>query len=162
MGPISPVNTGQVSSASGLQPSQSTMPAADSGAGVARTGFSSSTALGSSQAVMNLQAAVTQLLQSAGGSVESDRLMRLLIIALILMSLLQQMEDDGGANKQQPLAQLGNGGGDRSQYVGIFTSSTTISIQQSTTTVIMGSGLDSGGAAGDAAQGTGARLDASA
>ena len=158
MGPILPVDAGSVQGTSSLQPSLSTT--SPSG-GAAPAGLNAFRAVGTSQAVTNLQMAVTQLLQSAGGAAETDKLLRLLIVALILMSLLEQMEKDDGASGQS-LAKLSNGGGDRSQFVGIYTSSTTISIQQSTTTVIMGSGFDSGGAAGDAAQDTGGRVDVSA
>ena len=158
MGPILPVDAGSVQGSSGLQPN---LPTVSISVGASPGSLDYSSAVGRSQAMTNLQTAVTQLLQSGGGAAETDKLLRLLIVALILMSLLEQMEKGGGAAGQS-LAKLGNGGGDRSQYVGIYTSSTTISIQQSTTSIVMGSGIDPSAAGGDAAQDTGGRLDASA
>ena len=161
MGPILPVDTGSVRGSSGILPGLTTTSSAAGTTMAASAGLNPSSTLSTSRAVTELQSAVTQLLQSAGGATQNDKLLRLLIVALILMSLLQQMEEDGDASRQT-LGKLGSGSGDRAQFIGIYTSSTTISIQQTSTTLIMGSGFDALGATGDAAQGSNGQIDVSA
>ena len=148
MGPISAVNVGSTSGAAGVGSTASTIEPTQAFGSTGTAGLAPSDALGASQAAMRVPSAVAQLLQSIGGGIENDKLLKLLITALILLTLLEQQQEDL-ASAGKALAQLGARSGDQSQFIGIFTSSTTISIQQTTTTVMFGTGgseaLNTGG-----------------
>ena len=139
MGPISAVNVGSTGGAAGLGSTASTIEPTQAYSSTGTAGLTSSGALGASQAAMRVPSAVAQLLQSIGGGIENDKLLKLLIAALILLALLEQQQEDL-ASAGKALAQLGARSGDQSQFIGIFSSSTTISIQQTTTTVMFGTG----------------------
>ena len=115
--------------------------------------------LSNSLAILSVQNAVTQLLQSVGGGIENDKVLRTLLVALILLSLLAEQQNSEGATSPL-LSQLGNRTSDQSQYIGIFTSSTTISIEQSTTTVVFtGSNVDASQTTGGEPQADSGRID---
>ena len=94
-------------------------------------------------------------MQSIGGNSEADKLLQFLIAAMILMALLDSQQDSG----EQTMNQLAGGAGDRSQYIGIFSSSTTISIQQTTTSIVAGTGAGAFDTGGNTPSGTGGELD---
>ncbi len=111
--------------------------------GAAQAGATSPTTavgvLSGSQSISNVFAAVSTMMQSIGGSVENDRMMRMLIALMILLSLLQEQQESQSQSGGNELAQLGNGANSRSSYIGIFSSSTTIIFQQTTTEVSLSS-----------------------
>ena len=74
------------------------------------------------------------MLQSIGGGVENDRLLRLLIALMILMALFENQQERqlAGAEALQTLGTNGGGG----QSISIYSSSTSISIEQTQTTII--------------------------
>lgn len=136
MGPISSVSLNPaVQNASSLG-------AANIG-GAAQTGATSPTTaagvLSGSQSITNVFAAVSTMMQSIGGGVENDRLMRMLIALMIILSLLQGQQEAQSQSGGNELAQLGGGANGRSSYIGIFSSSTTIIFQQTTTQVSLSS-----------------------
>ncbi|MBU0719083.1 MAG: hypothetical protein KJ749_12600, partial [Planctomycetes bacterium] len=91
--------------------------------------------------------------------VANDKVLRALLVALILLSLLAQQQNDEGATTPL-LSQLGNRTSDQSQYIGIFTSSTTISIEQSSTTVVFtGNNGDASQTMGGGPQADSGRID---
>ena len=159
MGPISAVNVSGAGGASSLQSNTNPAPSAPVGNDASAARIGSSGSVVGSQALMSLHSAVSQLLQSVGGGAENDKLLRLLIVALILLALLEQQ--DNGVPGGQTLGQLGAGAGDRSQFVGIFSSSTTISIQQSSTSIVLATGNETLTAGGEMIQNTGGELDLS-
>ena len=153
MGPVPAVNIGSPGGAAGLGSTASTIETTPAYGSTATAGVSSSSSLGASQAAMRVPSAVAQLLHSIGGGIENDKLLKLLITALILLALLEQQQEDLAA-AGRTLAQLGARTGDQSQFIGIFSSSTTISIQQTTSTVVFGTGAEAlnigdGGASAD-------------
>lgn len=111
--------------------------------GAAQAGATSPTTaagvLTGSQSISNVFAAVSTMMQSIGGGVENDRLMRMLIALMIILSLLQELQEGQGQSGGNQLAQLGNGANSSSSYIGIFSSSTTITFQQTTTEVSLSS-----------------------
>lgn len=112
-------------------------------AGAAQAGATSQTTAASvltgSQSITNVFAAVSTMMQSIGGGVENDRLMRMLIALMIILSLLQEQQEAQSQSGGNELAQLGNGAKSSSSYIGIFSSSTTIIFQQTTTEVSLSS-----------------------
>ena len=144
MGPISGITGGAGYQPWNIQPSAST--AADSlraagGAGVLGTGASGSTT--SAQSVTEVYASVTQMLQSIGGGVEDDKLLRLLIALMILMALFENQQEQQRAGTEALQALGTNGGG--GQSIGIYSSSTSISIEHTQTTIIWGDTYGSNG-----------------
>ncbi|MCH8149628.1 MAG: hypothetical protein IH987_16855, partial [Planctomycetes bacterium] len=97
-------------------------------AGTAQAGGASPTTAGGvligSQSVFNVFAAVSTMMQSIGGGVENDRLMRMLIALMIIMSLLREQQEGQSQSGGNQLALLGNGANSNSSYIGIFSSST--------------------------------------
>ena len=139
MGPVPAVNIGSTGGAAGLGSTAAIIEPSSAYGSANTAGLAPSGATGVSQAAMRVPSAVTQLLQSIGGGIENNKLLRLLITALILLALLEQQQEDL-ASAGKALAQLGARAGDQSQFIGIFSSSTTISIQQTTTTVMFNTG----------------------
>lgn len=111
--------------------------------GAAQAGSTSPTTaagvLSGSQSISNVFAAVSTMMQSIGGGVENDRMMRMLIALMIILSLLQNQQEGQSQSGGNELAQLGSGTNSSSSYIGIFSSSTTIIFQQTTTEVSMNS-----------------------
>ena len=135
MGLISSVSLNPVGGNAEIQGAANVASAAQAGA------TSQTTAAGvltGSQSITNVFAAVSTMMQSIGGGVENDRMMRMLIALMIILSLLQNQQEAQGRSGGNELAQLGNGANSSSSYIGIFTSSTTIIFQQTTTVVSLG------------------------
>ncbi len=88
-------------------------------------------ALGGSRAIEDVQSSVSQLLTGLGGAID-DKLLQMLIALIILSALLEQMRGESGG-QGDALSALG-GRGQGGQQGGYF-SSTTISIEQTTTTI---------------------------
>lgn len=111
--------------------------------GAAQAGATSPTTaagvLSGSQSITNVFAAVSTMMQSIGGGVENNRLMRMLIALMIILSLLQGQQEAQSQTGGNELAQLGNGANRSFSYIGIFSSSTTIIFQQTTTEVSLSS-----------------------
>ena len=111
--------------------------------GAAQAGTTSPTTaagvLTGSQSITNVCAAVSTMMQSIGGGVENDRMMRMLIALMLILSLLQNQQESQSQSGGNELALLGNGTNSRSSYIGIFSSSTTITFQQTTTQVSLSS-----------------------
>lgn len=83
-------------------------------------------------AIMNIFTAVSEMMQSIGGSVENDQMLRLLVATMILMALLDPAQKSA-ESAGKALEGLGQRSADQSQFVGIYYSSTTITIQQTAT-----------------------------
>jgi hypothetical protein len=105
---------------------------------------------GATSAITQIHSAVSQLLQSVGGGVENDKMLRMLIALLILLALLDnsQPQTEGAQNA---LAQLGSRGNSQSQFLYAYQSSTTISMEYTTTTWVAGN-LSSYGTGGGTEQ----------
>lgn len=86
-------------------------------------------------AMSRIDSAVATMLSSIGGGVENDRMLRMLIGVMILMALLEQVFGSGqrGGGQEQGIEAPGAGNGSLS------ISYTSLSIEQSTTTIVMGS-----------------------
>lgn len=87
-----------------------------------------------STALTQIDAVVSQLLQSIGGSAEDDKLLRMLIGLIILLALLENSQDEA-ASAQNALLSLGSGS-QQPQSIDLYWSSTTIAIEQTTTTIL--------------------------
>ncbi len=134
MNPIQPVGTG------GSAPI-SNEPVLSSGGTVEVGGAQSSSSIvqSSSMSFTSVNTSVTQMLQSIGGGVENDQMLKMLIGLMILLSLLGSQQEEGEGGSQSQMGQMGMESSSQSQYVGIFASSTTVSMQQSSTTMISSS-----------------------
>ncbi len=137
MGPISPVSIGQAGASAGTasilnRPTDAA--AMDAGRTAAR--LTPSNGPTDSLAVNNLNSAISDLLQGLGGGLEDDKVLRMMIALIILLALLQSSQG-GAASDHNTLAPLGLGGNAQPQSVGIYSSSTTIAIQQTTTTMVL-------------------------
>lgn len=164
--PISPINgsSQQAASLQGLTPAALPTDGASSGPS---TVAGASASLSSSTAIMSVQSSVTQMLQSVGGGIENNEALRMLIATLIVLAMLQELlKDDEAGGKQSSSMQLpGQGNGNRSAFVGLYYSSSTVSYQQSTTTVLsVGGSQTLSGTAGQSPSGVedpGSGLDVS-
>ncbi len=126
MGPISAVNVNPT--AASFEASPTTQPAGDAAGGVQIT---SSSAVSSSLSITSVQNAVGSLLQGIDGDLANNKMLRMLIGLMILLALLQNSQSEGGGAGQgvgQP------GAGSRPQFLGVFSSSTTVHVQQSVST----------------------------
>lgn len=112
-------------------------------AGTAQAGATSQTSaagvLTGSQSITNVFAAVSTMMQSIGGGVENDRMMRMLIALMLILSLLQNQQESQSQSGGNELALLGTVANRSSSYIGIFSSSTTITFQQTTTEISLSS-----------------------
>jgi len=134
MGPISPINIGSAGSA---YAPPSIPEGANYAAGVPVAGGLGLDAVqggAMTSSVAQISAAVSELFKSIGGGVENDQMLRTLIVLLVLMALLEKPQANGTA-ASSALNQLGNGSGG-SQFLSVASSSTTIEIQQSSTTIV--------------------------
>ena len=151
MGPIPSINIGSAGGTSSPQPMPDTVRgAATPGAATNEGAVASSNVSSRAIAMTKVHSEVAQLLQSVGGGVENNQLLRLLIAAMILLALLTGSENEG-QTENQSLSSLGARGADRSQYVGIFASSTTITIEQTSVTAVAFNGPAASGATTDTA-----------
>jgi len=158
MGPISSVSLNPAGQNAG------SIGAANIGGAAQAGGTSPTTAAGvlsGSQSITNVFAAVSTMMQSIGGGVENDRLMRMLIALMIILSLLQGQQEAQSQTGGNGLAQLGSGVNGRSSYIGFFSSSTTIIFQQTTTQVSLSS-YEQYAAGGQVQTAPGSQVDLSA
>ena len=116
MGPISQVNIGAAGGLAGVAsaPSRPTdVLGMDAGRAAAKPAPSSGAA--NSDAIAALCSALSDPLQGVGGGLENDRVLRMMIALIILLALLQSTQGNGASE--------GN------------SSSTTITLEQTTTTI---------------------------
>ncbi|MFQ5589999.1 MAG: hypothetical protein ACE5HE_02440 [Phycisphaerae bacterium] len=105
------------------------------------------------QGVADVLTGVGELLNSIGGGVENDKLLQLLIVLLILTALLDNQQGRA-ADNGQILRSLGSERAAAGQTISMYSSSTTISIQQTDIAVVMGGAFDAGGQGEGAPGGT--------
>jgi len=119
--------------------------ASGSSSGGAASGI---TGMGGSNAMEQLQGVLTQLLQEGGASnLQNNQMLQLLIGLMILLALLGNAQGSA-ATADQIYEQLGAGQGTQGQFAGVYTSSsTTITIEQSSSVMAFG-GADAGGSQG--------------
>ncbi len=119
----------------------------------------------SSVAVSQIQTSTTQLLESFGGSSANSQAMQLLIALMILIALLESTQNSdgngGGSGGESGLSRLGSGSSDKSQYIGIFSSSSTVSYEQIVSSSTSQNG-ESARQVGDTPKTSGDQLDVSA
>lgn len=138
MGPIQPDHLGGSSNLGGIT-------------NVAQIGAPTSSGAGQLQSVTNVGIAVSNMLQSIGGGVENDQMLKALITLIIIAALLQQTVE-GGQSSNESLRALGNGRGDTIQGMAMNASfvsieSTSISINSTSISQSNG-GFDGGGQLG--------------
>lgn len=160
MNPISSVNAGLTPH----QPQAAPAPvrgadiggATGSGSVLASSSASATTA---TSMVSQVQSTLSQLLQMVGSGMEGNQTLKTLFALMIILAMLQDMEKNSGSG-QGALEQLGSGLSGRGQYIEMYSSSTTISIEQTTTMTTVG-GVDAlgGAAGGDASAGQGGTID---
>lgn len=93
----------------------------------------SSTMVGRSMQISNVNMSVGQMLQGIGGGVENDKVLQMLIALMILMALLQNLQQQQGGSSGSSSQGSSNGGGlDASQFLGQTMSSSSMSFEQST------------------------------
>ena len=119
-----------------------------------------STLLGRSLQISNVNLAVTQMLQDVGGGVENDKMLQLMIALLILMALLENMQQQQGGSG-------GSSGGSGSsfntaQLMGMFLSSSSITIEQTTLTMSSVNITGTYGVTGNQLHTTGQQIDIAA
>lgn len=105
------------------------------GAGAPLSGIDPAAVSGISNAIpiTRIHAAVAQMLQSIGGSAANDKVLQMLIALMILLALLKEQTDQA-SSLSQALSPLGRGHGHGSVMAAYY-SSTTITIEQTTTTI---------------------------
>jgi len=132
MGPLQPVandvagQAGYVSWTSSVQQSSAVLISSTE-----LTGAAQPADLGQALAASRVTGEVARMLQSVGGGVENNDLLKLLIAAMILLALLNE-SDAPQPQSQGALQGLGGGSADRAAYVGIFSSSSSVVLQQTT------------------------------
>ena len=163
MGPIPPVNVGP-GSLSGSLPLNSNRSAGSAAIDAGPQGMKTTPPPLTSNmlALTRVHSAVSGLLQSIGGGLEDDKTLRMLIALIILLALLESSQN-GVASSRNALASLGAGGVGQSQFISISYSSTTISIQQTITTMVLQSADGyASGFNGEPVESPGGQLDISA
>lgn len=138
MGPIQPVHVGGSSNPGGIS-------------NVVQAGAPTPSGAGQLQSVTNVGVAVSNMLQSIGGGVENDQMLKALISLMIIAALLQQIAE-GGQSSNESLRALGNGRGDAIQGQAMNASFvsieyTSISITSTSISQTTG-GFDGGGQLG--------------
>lgn len=106
-----------------------------------------------SQSINNVSFAVSSMMQSIGGGIQNDKMLRMMIALMIIMALLEQQQGESqqGADSGE---QLGNGTNGQGVSFSLYSSSTTITTQESV--VIYGADASQaygGQSQGDAGQG---------
>ncbi|UCC31719.1 MAG: hypothetical protein JSU86_05450 [Phycisphaerales bacterium] len=163
MGPIPPVNVGS----GGLAGSPALSANRFAGTGPVGTGpggvgTTSPSPTSDALAVSRVHSAVSELLQSIGGGLEDDKTLRMLIALIILLALLESSQDSA-ASSRNALASLGAGRMGQPLWVGAYYSSTTITIQQTTTTMFLQTAEGyAPGTNGEPVESPGGQLDVSA
>ena len=143
MGPITPINVGPIASPTfqNNTPIAATDRTSQPAIGGVTTGgtlaggiqFGNMAGGGQTSAIVNMATmleSISQFLSGSQSGSDSDKTLRLLVAALFLLAVLNQMQEESQASSGG-LGSLGGRSSDRSAYVGMFYSSTTISIQQS-------------------------------
>ena len=160
MGPISAVNVNPT--AASFQASPATRPAADAaGSGSAAGGvqIASASVVSSSLSITNVHNAVGSLLQSIDADLANNKMLRMLIGLMILLALLQNSQSKGEEAGQE----LGNpGSASRTQFLGVFSSSTTVQIQQSVSTALAVEVTGAFGSSASQPESSGGQVDVSA
>ncbi len=135
MGPIQPVHLGGSNHLGGIT-------------NVAQGGAPAPMGAGQLQSVTNVGVAVSNMLQSIGGGLENDQMLKALIALMIIAALLQQTTE-GGQSSNESLRALGNGRGDAIQGMAMNASfeHTSISIDSTSISQTNG-GFDGGGQLG--------------
>ena len=109
MGPISGIGGGAQYQPCNIRPAAGTgaeSSRAATGAGVLGPGTSGG--VGSARGVVDVYTAVAELLQSVGGGVENDKVLRMLIMLMILLAIFQNQQDQV-AERNNALQALGAG-----------------------------------------------------
>ncbi len=138
MEPIQPVHLGGSSNLGGIT-------------NVAQGGAPTPIGAGQIQSVTNVGVAVSNMLQSIGGGVENDQMLKALIALMIIAALLQQTTE-GGKSSSESLRALGNGRGEAVQ--GMATNASFVSIEHTSISINSTSisqtngGFDGGGQLG--------------
>lgn len=157
MGPILPVNVNSPMGASLLRSTQAVsagqVPSEAAESPVTSVGMTSGTAT-----AMSIVSEVSQLLESIGGDIKNDNLLRMMIALLILMALLQETQDQGQSRGQS--LGLGNSA-DSGQLAFFEMSTTTISIEQTSFTAVAYGGADALGSTGEDTREPGSQIDLS-
>ena len=154
MGPITPVNVGSAGPSTSLtpMPGRSINGPQQDLVAAGTQGRSSPVPVSSdSAAIMNVASAVSQLLQSIGGGLEDDKVLRMMIALIILLALLQDSQADVASTSDAFRGLGGGSSSSQSQYCGEFSSSTTIAVYHTSTTIAV-AGVDSLSAFSDVEQ----------
>lgn len=134
--PISAINTyasGPIVG-SGLSPQQPT--SVTSGGGISSTPETQLSGLS------QINQAVSQMLEGVGGGgLENNQMVRALIGMIILLALIEQLLGGGSGQDsgQNELDRLGGGLGGSGESASLFHSSTSVSIEYTSTTIVSGS-----------------------
>ncbi len=137
MGPISSIGAGAPRPATFATTGQT---GASSGAGALsnRGTLGPSQGLSTALAMSRVQTAVSEMLRNVGGGVESNKALQMLIALVILLALMESSQN-AAASSGSGLEQLGAGRGSGAEFISLYSSSTTITFEQSTTTLTVGS-----------------------
>ena len=160
MGPILPVGVDSPRQLYGPTP-QSSHPTRLSGLSSSPGNASLTPTANNAQtrAIMNLSSAVSQLLQAVGGGVENDKALRMLIALMILLALLNEMQAPD-TTASRGLGRSAAGG----RPLALFGSSSSsfIAIQQTSTTIAIGTAESLSSVYTDPPPASGANFDARA
>ena len=135
---VSPVGLGSSGRSTALGPALYQTSRAAQSANITAADNSGSLAAGTTSAVTQIHAAVSQMLRSVGGGVENDKMLQMLIALLILLTLLEQSQSQDTAARDA-LAQLGTRRDSQTQFISGYASSTTMTFEYTSTTVFFGS-----------------------
>lgn len=117
-------------------------------------------------AISNVPSQVAELLQSIGGGLENDKALQLLIAMILLLALLQGAQNESQGQSQSAadlLRLLGGGQQGQSHSITLLSSSTTITFQQTSISMVSVSSFEFGSStAAGGEPSVGQELDASA
>ena len=150
MGPIQPAGQGASHTASSSLRAGDLAPRP--GAGASRGSAAAPSAsgrTGAAASVTRIDTAVTQLLQSVGGGVENDKLLQLMIALLILLTMLGHQQEQQ-AESHNTWRGFGSGNTGTSSFAGLYSSTTSVSVEQSYTSGILTDGYSAPASGGDA------------
>lgn len=160
MGPISAVNVNPTTASFGASPA--TQPKADAAGGGSAAGgvqIASTSVISSSLSITNVHNAVGSLLQSIDADLANNKMLRMLIGLMILLAMLQNSQSQGGG-AGKGLENPGSAG--RTQFLGVFSSSTTVQIQQSVSTSLAVEVTGAFGSSASQPESCGGQVDVSA
>ncbi len=135
---VSPIGPGSSGRPTALDPAFYQTGRSAQSSNLTGAALSGTPSAGTTSAVTQIHSAVSQMLQSVGGGVENDKMLQMLIALMILLALLEEMQKPDTAARDA-LAQLGNRGNGQAQFMSTYASSTTVSFEYTTTTVVFGS-----------------------